>query len=141
MTYKGVAIREKGYASLIGLMITMVIILILVTFYFTSSNEEDESTGTEPATVQEKEKQEIQQIRNSAPMKAINHAKLTARLLEAKSTIQSYEALEGKKPSSLEELQKNPDYKLKPLPPGYTYSYDPATGTVVIKLGDSVVCK
>jgi hypothetical protein len=128
---------RSGFA-LIGLLIALAIILICVSFYFTGPGPapapESGPAGATPA--------------GPAPTGPVGGPVLTAprfaalqmRLVEVREAIQHFAALEGRLPASLDELRQG-DFTLGDLPAGYTYAYDPADGTVVIKQGDKVVAR
>jgi hypothetical protein len=55
--------------------------------------------------------------------------------------VQAFEVLEGRKPSSADELAGAQGITLSELPEGYSYGYDPETGKSSIRKGENVVCE
>jgi len=118
--------RESGYAGLLGLLITVAIILILTTLYFVPG--EDTGAGPEGKT-------------KTIPVaERANQATLRVKLIGVQQSIQSFKAIESRFPESLDELRTDSSYSIQPLPPGYEYVYDPASGTVVIAQEGKTVC-
>ena len=60
---------------------------------------------------------------------AQKHVQVEVTLASVRQAIQAYWALNNKYPDSLDDLAKNIGRLPKP-PPGMTFHYDPATGTV-----------
>lgn len=125
---------RRGYAGLISLVIAAAVILLLVTLMFTPG---EKTENGKPDIIDAGD----EKLPSGSPVELTRKTELKMRLMEMKLAIQTYEAIEGRKPESLEVFRNNPDYSLKKLPEGYTYSYDSVTGGITIVKDGVVICK
>jgi len=100
-----------------------------------------EESPTSPTEIETKEKDEWQEMINAIPMyfevmgKSINKAKIMSAILPIRQAIKSFQATEGRNPSSLNELVETGwlDEKALKAPTGMEFNYDPKTGSVNLK--------
>ena len=136
---------KEGFAGILGLLISTAIILIMAVMLLGGGGDPESDSanlsGDESTHPKDQDETAIKKpIKNSGIIQVHNATKLRLKLIQVQKSIQGFEALEGRKPSSLDEL-KAPDYQVPALPAGLKYVYDPLQGTVAIKKGEKLIVK
>lgn len=125
---------QKGYFALVGLIAVVAIILVLNVLYFIPGNKE-QAKNIKGSGISERSDTQDKQV---SVIQVAQAARFKVMLVEIRSAILIFEAMEERKPMSLDELKGRSDHVLRDLPKGYVYDYDPETGSVVIKKGNEI---